>query len=431
MATKVPKSPLKERETVYFDYIIIGGGFAGLTAALALRRQSQLNGKNFKVCLISESNFQLYTPEFYKLIEGTGFPRQVSYTNFPFGLFFRQGVARVISFSPDQKKRFKIKVQNNGNYSTFHCHNLLFSTGCLSTPKEGIYNIHSLPHINKLLKKLEDRSIQKVFILGAGPLGIESAASIRHRFPWIDIEIHETTGQILRGAPSETVKYVKKWLYNSKVPLHLYSDFNQPEDQENTLTLSTTGLRNDKQLIDEVLGPVATKISFHNDRNLIPTDEYCQVEGAQGLFAIGDVAQNISGNGIRLSSNSQISVLLAISWAYNVLQLPEGGFTSESTQEELIEKQRADILTLKPYLARRLSGAIRLGPGDGIAWYPVGHHRNVFFKGKSSHFYTKLRKFLYVIHIFKFKFTLLNFMELFSISHWIKVIFKISGKKTS
>jgi glycine/D-amino acid oxidase-like deaminating enzyme len=45
---------MKEKDTIYFDYLIVGGGVHGLSSAYQLSKEIKKNGEKVKIALVEQ-----------------------------------------------------------------------------------------------------------------------------------------------------------------------------------------------------------------------------------------------------------------------------------------------------------------------------------------------------------------------------------------
>jgi len=178
------------------EIVIIGGGFAGVWAALSAARQVDLSDVDINISVISPDDYITIRPRLYESSPET-LRAPLSQTLDPVSVNFIQGTVRAI----DPSSQLVTFESSNGSKITKAYDKLIVTVGSnmpiLPIPglEENGWNIDSFKsavaldsHLNEALKVSNLSGNNTFVILGAGFTGIELATEMRDR-----IEIHSDT----------------------------------------------------------------------------------------------------------------------------------------------------------------------------------------------------------------------------------------------
>lgn len=299
--------------------IVIGGGFAGVEVA------RKLKDKEVEVLLIDRNNFHTFQPLMYQVATGTLAADSISFpirkmfksqSNFKFRL------ADVLRIDSDKK-------EVHTSVGTFDYDYLVVASGATSNffgnkevekyslPMKSIKEALNIRHY--VLQNLEEAVLKKTaeerapylnfVIVGGGPTGVELSGAIA------EIQLHVLKKDYPELSPSEMKVYLVEGM--GKV-LGALSEKSSRDAERYLTDLGVTVLTN-----TQVTGYNGETITFNNGEsidtktviwgagvmgqypqgihadyiergNRIRTNGQCQVEGMDGVYAIGDVAAMIT-----------------------------------------------------------------------------------------------------------------------------------------
>ncbi len=317
----------RKRETICFPestfprVVVIGGGFAGLAI------MEKLKGKPVQVVLIDKNNFYQFQPLFYQVATSGLEPDSIV---FPFrkqigrskNIIFR--LAEVIEIKTEEN----IVVTNKGTISYDY---LVLATGS-TTNFFGMENVEqnslgmkdirdSLNIRHMMLQNLEQAAITcddkerdaltNFVIVGGGPAGVEMAGALAEFCKYIlpkdypeypasimKIYLLEAVDKLLvamsENASTKTLSYLKA--------LHVHVLLNESVvDYDGEIVKTKSG----KEIYARnliwtagVKGQLPRGIDNQSITrgNRLITNEYLLVEGYKNVFAIGDLAAQISSD---------------------------------------------------------------------------------------------------------------------------------------
>lgn len=310
---------LSRSERSFPRIIIIGGGFGGVEVA------RKLKDKEVEVLLIDRNNYHTFQPLMYQVATGTlaedsiSFPLRkmfASQDNF----FFR--LAEVEHIDHQQK-------EVHTSVGTFDYDYLVIASGATSnffgnqdvekyalpmkSVKEAL-NIRSyvLQNLEEavLRKNISERERYLNFVVvGGGPTGVELSGAIaeiqlhmlRKDYPELlkhemKVYLIEGTGKILGALSEKSSRDAERYLKELGVKVLLNTQVTGYDG--NTITFNDGNSIPTKTVIwgAGVKGQFPTGIDMEliERGNRIRTNVYCQVEGMENVYAIGDVSAMIT-----------------------------------------------------------------------------------------------------------------------------------------
>ncbi len=315
----------RERESICFPkstlprVVIIGGGFAGLAI------MEKLKNKPIQVVLIDKNNFYQFQPLFYQVATSGLEPDSIV---FP----FRKQIGRSKNVIFRLAEVIEIKTKENTvvtNKGTIVYDYLVLATGS-TTNFFGMKNVEqnslgmkdirdSLNIRHMMLQNLEQAAITcddrerdaltNFVIVGGGPAGVEMAGALAEFCKYIlpkdypeypssimKIYLLEAVDELLvamsDNASTKTLSYLKA--------LHVHVLFNESVvDYDGKVVKTKSGK---KIYARNLIWTAGVKGQFPKGidgqaitwGNRLKTNEYLMVEGYQNIFAIGDLAAQIS-----------------------------------------------------------------------------------------------------------------------------------------
>lgn len=295
--------------------IVLGGGFGGVEVA------QRLKDKEVEVLMIDRNNFHTFQPLLYQVATGTLASDSIAFPlrkMFKSQKNFRFRMAEILRI--DQHS--KIVYTSVGEYDYDY---LVVATGATSNffgnenvakyslPMKSVQEAQNIR--SYVLQNLEEAVLRKnehdrerfmnFVIVGAGPTGVELSGAIaeiqrnilKKDYPELSkhemsVYLVEGTGKVLPALSEKSQQNSKKYLEDLGVKVILNTFVNEYDGV--TITLSNGERIETKTVIwgAGVKGqfPEGIPENIIQRGNRIKTDGYCQVEGMQDVYAIGDVS---------------------------------------------------------------------------------------------------------------------------------------------
>lgn len=310
---------LNRTERSFPRVIIIGGGFGGVEVA------RKLKDKEVEVVLIDRNNFHTFQPLMYQVATGTlaadaiSFPIRKMFKSQP---NFRFRLAEVLRIDKDKK-------EVHTSVGTYDYDYLVIASGAttnffgntevekyalpMKSIKEAL-NIRSyvLQNLEEavLRKNLSDRERYLNFVVvGGGPTGVELSGAIaeiqlhmlKKDYPELsehemNVYLIEGTGKILGALSEKSSRDAERYLNELGVKVMLNTQVTGYDG--NTITFNNGESIPTKTVIwgAGVKGqfPEGIHPDYIERGNRIRTNGQCQVEGFDGIYAIGDVSAMIT-----------------------------------------------------------------------------------------------------------------------------------------
>ncbi len=279
--------------------VIVGSGFGGINAALHLRE----NNPESSILVIDSKNQFEFKPLLYEVFSDEIKSWEVN-PSFE-SIYANSGIAFIqnhVNFIDLHKNLLILKDNLKVEFKY-----LILSTG--SSPNhfsiKGVKencaffntNEDQLKLKNLLDKPLLDNQTKKIFIIGAGPSGIELACKINDLYQSkFEINIVEKTAEILNNSKIFNKEEAEKSIKNKKINLiknssvievnHeqiiLSNNFNEVEKFPYLQVIWTAGIKPNLPKFDKDIPKINNKILINN---------YLQLKDAPNVFAIGDISQ--------------------------------------------------------------------------------------------------------------------------------------------
>ena len=299
--------------------IIIGAGFGGLAIAKAFRN------KKIDVLLIDQNNYHNFQPLMYQVATGGLEPYSIAY---PVRRIFR--TCRNVTFRMAKVKSVNLeknRLKTSIGFIKFDY--LIIATGSqnnffsFEAIKKKLFPLKSIPdalnmrsfifqNLEKSLTKLHNESVEEVLsiaVVGGGPAGIELAGALAEMkryvipkdFPDLDtsklsINLYQSPSKLLCSMSDEASQ--KSLEYLKKLGINVFLNSRVVDYDGDLLTLKDgTTFQTDTVIWTAGVkgAPIAglTEDSIVGG-NRIAVDEFNMVLGTEAVFAIGDVAANIT-----------------------------------------------------------------------------------------------------------------------------------------
>ena len=304
------------RKWQHMKLVILGGGFGGLRLARKLS-----NKPGFDITLIDRFNYHQFQPLFYQVATAG---LDASNISFPLRKVFQKSrnirfrMAEVQAIKPDEKKvitdtgdfEFDALVIATGADTNFFGNDVLKENAfpmkstveALQLRHRLIHNFEDALHVNS---GIELKRLMNIVIVGAGPTGVELSGAIADMkrfvlpkdYPELDfskmnIYLLEGTGRTLAAMSKRSGVQSQKYLENLGVTvltntlLKTYDGktaiLQNGDSIETAMLIWAAGIKGNV--------PEGIKGDMIARGNRIKVNRYCQVNGFEDIYAIGDVA---------------------------------------------------------------------------------------------------------------------------------------------
>ena len=310
---------LNRSERSFPRVIIIGGGFGGVEVA------RKLKDKEVEVLLIDRNNFHTFQPLMYQVATGTLAEDSIS---FPLRKMFKSQMN--FKFRLGEVEQIDhINKEVHTSIGSFDYDYLVIATGATSNffgnqelekyslPMKSVLealNIRSyvLQNLEEavLRKNMSDRERYLNFVIvGGGPTGVELSGAIaeiqlhmlKKDYPELsenemNVYLIEGTDKVLAALSEKSSRDAERYLKELGIKIILNTQVTGYDG--NTITLSNGENIPTKTVIwgAGVKGqfPEGIRTDLIERGNRIRTNGQCQIEGMEGVYAIGDVAAMIT-----------------------------------------------------------------------------------------------------------------------------------------
>ena len=288
--------------------VIVGGGFAGMWAALVAAFEAAKHGEELRITLIAQDEYLTVRPRLYEVFTPQ-FRAPLTPVLAPLGIHLQVGTARTI----DRANR-AVHVRSGEHHASFHYDRLVLAAGSVQQPltipgaAEFTLSLDTFAeaeafdqHLRQVLHGPERPGRLTFVIVGAGFTGIEIAAEMRNR---IRVHTNEETAQKARVILIERQNVVgpdlgenprpviETALNDARVERLLQCSVSSIDRDGITLTngeriaaatvVVTTGLR---------ANPLAAQLEAETDRQgRLVVDDQLRLTSAPEIYAAGDIA---------------------------------------------------------------------------------------------------------------------------------------------
>ncbi len=294
--------------------IIIGGGFAGIALAKRLIKDSA-----FQVTLVDKNNYNFFPPLLYQVATGFIEASNISYpfrklfqgrSNFSFRMGKLQSIDREKKqvFLDTGTLNYDFLVLATGTESNYFGNENIRRNACpMKTVEDSLYLRNTLlSYMEQATITDDSREFQKrtrIVIAGGGPTGIEIAGMLAEMrmnilakdYPEIRsdaIEIYLVDGAPVLLTPMSPV--AQRYAYEKLTRMGVIVKFNKlVKEYVNDQVVFADGEIIETKMLFWTTGVIAKSWkglpeSVYGKGNRLIVDEYNQVKGISGLYAIGD-----------------------------------------------------------------------------------------------------------------------------------------------
>lgn len=355
--------------------LIIGGGFAGVWAALAAARQSDINGSNLNITLISKDDYLTIRPRLYqKKPDRLRVPLRLTLDPARVSL-----ICATVNDIDAANHRITLTLAK-GETDVVNYDRLILAAGSegIVPPVTGM-NAHTFSidtykdalaldqHLKVLAAAPADEGTNCFVIIGSGISGIEMATELRGRIAEhsnssrasaAQIVIIERNEQIGSGLGLELQAVIIEALASTNVDVRLNTQVTHAD--ANGITLDT-GDRIKAKTIILAAGLRANTLNTTLGQPLdasgrLPVDEMLRVKGIPDVYAAGDVA--------KAYTDDKHLALMSCQHA-----MPMGRFAGHNAARDIAG------LDLQPYRQPNYATCIDLGESGAV--YTTGWERTV------------------------------------------------------
>ncbi|QIZ50518.1 hypothetical protein DWG24_06835 [Dickeya zeae] len=348
--------------------VIIGGGAAGHQIAYQLRDAA-------RVMLVDPKTYWEVPMALPRLLsDPKSLPARIPYSSFLGAAQHIQG--RVTALSDTTAK----VTLNNGQEKLITFHYAVIATGSASL--DPLIKAQTLTEADRAaeIQAFHDklRKAHSVVIVGAGPVGVETAAELRETLPRLNVTVVHSKQQILTTAPGKFAGWAETDLKNKGVRLVLGETVTSPavgEQPADGKVIISSGQTLSAEAVIWATGtrPVTSFVADSwpdavQPDGLVRVDRYLRVAGHPAIFAVGDVT-NLPENRLAIVAGLHVKSVVA-------------------NLKRLIDAPALSQISLKPYkptVPGKGMGKlmiVSLGRHDGLSSLPFGQFRASFFARK-------------------------------------------------
>jgi NADH dehydrogenase len=292
------------------NIVIIGGGFAGLWAALGAARQVIENEANIQITVISKDAFLNIRPRLYEKNPGT-LRTPLATSLDPLDVHFLEGTV----VSVDTAKHTIEVMRAEGDAVNVRYDRLILATGSelKSLPVSGLaehsWNIDTYDaaialdrHLSLILQMSGARAHNTFVIIGAGFTGIELATEMRNRIAAHStpetaenarIILVESAAMVAPDLGLNPRPAVEAALYDANIEIKTGMSVDALTAE--TVTLSNGEIIDTKTVITtagiQANTPDETLPVERDELGRITTDDNLRVQGFASIYAAGDIAR--------------------------------------------------------------------------------------------------------------------------------------------
>jgi NADH dehydrogenase len=351
---------LSRNKTVPLKLIIIGGGYAGLSALITLRNQVP----DAKITLIDPRPYHLIITRLHETVHRSLGTLQVSYSLLAkrFDFTHKQ---QAIHYDEQQLKAWNSKKVIQLGEECLIFDYLLIATGSLPiqfVTEPDVYDLSAISQqgfatILEQFIATTDTNEKTINIVGAGPTGIQFAFEMTHVLlachANYQLNVIEGSDKLLSPFPAEIGRYVEKRLFEKRISLLKSQYYKGKQGREILLENSLTGDKSvqGSDLTLLLLGKKPELLLHANSSGQVVLDR----KVLRHIFTAGDCSYYDDMGSNLMTSQSALRKGKAA--AKNMLR-------------------DAGILSFcLPYMHQDIGYLLSLGPDDAVGW--IGSKNNI------------------------------------------------------
>ena len=342
--------------------VILGGGYGGVYAALALRKAAR-KGK-IDLVLVSRNNFFLFQPMLAEVVSGSIEPPHILNSIrrlIPFARFYKAEIEAISVESRTESRTVIIRYEGHADFIEMPYDHLVISVGS-STDLSSIPGVaeHAFPFRtmgdalllrNHLIGVLEEAEVEEnpsnmrelltFVVAGGGYTGVEVAAEINDfvreaagSYGRVDPEgvkviLVHSRGRILPELSEELAAFSHRLLVRHGIEVRLHTQIRGATAQS---ALTSEGAPIPTRTLVAAVGGAPNRVldttTFERDsRGRLVVDETLAVPGQPGVWALGDCAAipDVKRRGETCPPTSQYALREGKQVAGNILATLRGG----------------------------------------------------------------------------------------------------------
>lgn len=324
---------------IHTDVLIVGGGFAGATAAQELQKQG------VSTILIDRKDYFEVTFATLREIaapDKTGNRARKKYEEFLSGKFIQSDVTSMTTNST---------ILSDGTEITFKHGVIASGSRYSSMPIAKSNEAMTIKERNSELANFHQqlKGAKNALILGGGVVGVELAGEIAHAMPHVKVTLAHNGNALLNGYKPKAQKKALEQLNNIGVNVIFNSQYVETDDRyvdQNTgnvinadAVYQATGVLPNNEYLQEHLQHIL------NDHGFVKVSERLEVVGERTLYALGDIAD---------VGEAKLGYLAQ----------EQGRYLAKA----LVKKTKGK--NIKPYKRKSLMALIPIGQRDGVVQLP-------------------------------------------------------------
>lgn len=266
------------------DVLIIGGGFAGVSAAQALEKQG------IETLLVDKKDYFEVTFATLRNVaapEVTRDDARKQYESFLTGSFIQSGVAELND---------SVATLENGSSIEFKMAIIASGTRYPTMPLAKPINALDLDTRNSEMLGYHDqiKSANKILIIGGGVVGVELAGEVAYRFPEKQTVLAHSSDALLDGFKKKTQRLTLKQLEALGVSVEFdtryanvddaYIDANTGKTSDADVVFQAVGTRPNSEFLKPFMAHIL------DEKGFVKVNDKLEVIGQNNLYALGDVA---------------------------------------------------------------------------------------------------------------------------------------------